>query len=130
ILIVIIGTGVYEVKRHVNLPFPLWRRTIEAFGESFDYPVSQQRAIGDKSRILFDNLKGNIRVNGGDAAEIKITGRRTIRAYNKSDADRASEQSPLEVITQGDRLIVRSNLERVSAERQVSLELEVTVPRG
>src|SRR5439155_3010221 len=76
---------------------PALAGAIEAFGESFDYPVSQQRAIGDKSRILFDNLKGNIRVNGGDVAEIRITGRRTIRAYNKADADHANEQSSLEV---------------------------------
>ena len=63
-------------------------------------------------------------------AEIKITGRRTIRAYNKADADHANEQSSLEVVTQGDRVFVRTNLERVSAERQVSMDLEVTVPRA
>ena len=130
ILIVIVGTGVFEVKRHINIPFPIWRHTIEAFGESFDYPVTQQKAIGDKSRILFDNLKGNIRVNGGDVPEIKITGRRTIRAYNKADADHANEQSSLEVVTQGDRVFVRTNIERVPAERQVSMDLEMTVPRG
>jgi hypothetical protein len=100
------------------------------FGESFDYPISRQQAIGSKSRILFDNVKGNIRVNGGDVSEIKISGRQTIRAYNKADADKASTQSSLEVTTQGDRVFVRANQEGVPAERQVSMDLEVTVPRG
>src|SRR2546427_136666 len=103
---------------------------MEVFGESFDYPVSQQKAIGAKSRILFDNVRGNIRVNGGEAAEIRITGRQTIRAYNKADADKASAQTLLEVVSQGDRVFVRANQERVPPERQVSMDLEVTVPRG
>ncbi|HTM50667.1 MAG TPA: DUF4097 family beta strand repeat-containing protein [Bryobacteraceae bacterium] len=130
ILVVIVGTGIYEVKRHVTMPFHIGRRTIEMFGEAFDYPISQQKAIGDKSRILFDNVRGNIRVTGGDAAEIKITGRQTIRAYSKADADRASAQSSLQVVTQGDRVFVRANQEGIPAERQMSMDLEVMVPRG
>jgi hypothetical protein len=130
ILLVIIGTGMYEFRRHVNFPFRLGRHTMEIFGETFDYSLSQQRVIGPKSRILFDNVRGNIRVNGGDTAEIRISGRKTIRAYNKADADKIHAQSPLEVITQGDRVIVRANQEKVAADRQVSMDLEVTVPRG
>jgi hypothetical protein len=130
VLVVVIGTGIYEVRRHVNFPFRIGRGTMEWFGESFDYPVSQQKAIGEKSRILFDNLKGNIRVTGGDALEIKITGRKTIRAFTKTEADKANGQGPLEVVVQGDRVFVRSNQERVPAERQMSTDLEVTVPRG
>jgi hypothetical protein len=130
ILVVMIGTGIYEAKRHINVPINFGRRTMEMFGESFDYPVSQQKPIGEKSRILFDNLKGNIRVSGGDVAEIRITGRRTIRAYNKDEADKTNEQSALEVATQGDRVFVRSNQERIPTDRQMSVDLEVTVPRG
>jgi hypothetical protein len=34
------------------------------------------------------------------------------------------------VVAQGNRVFVRSNLDRVPAERQVSMDLEVTVPRA
>jgi hypothetical protein len=129
ILVIIFGTAIYEIRR-VNFPFHFGRRTIEVFGESFDFPVSVQKPVGDKPRILFDNLKGNIRVNGGDASEIRITGRKTVRAYTRSDADKANAQSQLDVVVQGDRVFVKTNQERVPADRQISMDLEVTVPRG
>src|SRR5206468_6120949 len=133
ILIVIIGSGMYEGRRHfgAGMRFPPFRRpALDVFGESFDYPISQQKAIGEKSRILFDGVRGNIRVTGADAAEIRLTGRKTIRAYNKADADRVNEQSPLEISTDGDRVIVRSNQDRISEDRRATTELEVTVPRA
>src|SRR5437870_24441 len=52
ILIVIIGSGMYEGRRHfgAGMRFPPFRRpALDVFGESFDYPISQQKAIGDKS---------------------------------------------------------------------------------
>jgi hypothetical protein len=129
ILIVIIGSGMFEARRHLG-PFRMGRHTLEVFGESFDYPISQQKAIGEKSRILFDNVRGNVRVTGADVAEIQVTGRKTVRAYNKADADKVNEQSPLEIIMEGERVIVRSNQERVSEDRRATTDLEVTVPRG
>jgi hypothetical protein len=129
VLVCIVGSMIFQVHRPWG-PFRVGRRTMDIFGESFDYPASQHKAIGDKSRVLFDNVRGNIRVNGGDAAEINITGHKTIRAYNKADADKVNEQSPLEVLVEGDRVIVRTNQDRVSEDHKVSNDLEVTVPRG
>jgi hypothetical protein len=129
ILLCIVGTAVFHFRRPWG-PFRIGPRTMEIFGEAFDYPASQEKAIAENSRILFDNVRGNVRVNGGDAAEIKITGHKTIRAYNKADADAVNDQSPLEVIVQGDRVIVRTNQERVTDEHKMSTDLEVTVPRG
>ncbi len=130
VVVVIIGTLMYEAHRHITVPFHIGRKTMDIFGESFDYAIAQDKPVGEKSRILFDNLKGNIHVTGGDAAEIRITGRKTIRAYNKADADKASAQCPLEIVTEGDHVYVRTNQERVPSDRQVSTDLEVTIPRG
>jgi len=131
ILVVIIGTGMFEGRRvFAERRFPWHRGTIDMFGDSFDYPIAQQKAIGEKSRILFDNVRGNVRVSGGDLAEIKISGRKTVRAFGKTEADKIHEQSPFEIITEGDRVIVRTNQERIPDERRVTADLEVTVPRG
>lgn len=129
VFVVIVGTGMFEARNRLG-PLRLGRHTLEMFGESFDYPVSQQKAIGEKSRILFDNVRGNVRVTAGDAAEIKITGRKSVRAYNQADADKIDAQTPLEITTEGDRVIVRTNQARVSDERRVRTDLEVTLPRG
>jgi hypothetical protein len=129
ILLCIAGTVFFQIHKHAPA-MRIGRHTMELFGESFDYPVSQQKAIGEKSRIVFDNVRGNVRVSGGDVSEIRISGRKTIRAYNKGDADAANGQCPLEIIADGDRVIVRTNQERVSEDRRVTSDLDVTVPRG
>ncbi len=129
ILLCIVGTGIYEGRKHTGM-MRIGRHTMEIFGEAFDYPVNAQKAIGAKPRILFDNTLGNIRVNGGDGDELKITGHKTVHAYSRADADRANDQSPLEVVVEGDRVIVRTNQEKVREDRRVSIDMEVTVPRG
>src|SRR5580704_5793023 len=50
ILLCIAGTIFFQVHRHAPA-LRIGRRTMELFGESFDYPVSQQKAIAEKSRI-------------------------------------------------------------------------------
>jgi len=132
ILVVVIGTGMFEGRKiHFGGPFRPWGHApLDMFGESFDYPIAQQKAIGDKSRILFDNVRGNIRVGGGDVAEIKVSGRKTVRAFSRTEADKINEQSPFEIITEGDRVIVRTNQQRIPDERRVTADLEVTLPRG
>jgi len=129
ILIVVVGTGMFEARNHLG-PLRIGRHTLEMFGESFDYPVSEQKAIGEKSRILFDNVRGNVRVTPGDTAEIKITGHKTIRAYNQDDANKVNAQCPVEIVTEGERVIVRTNQAQVSEERRVRTDLEVTLPKG
>jgi len=128
ILVTVIGVGMHQARTRFG-PFGPSRRIVELFGESYDYPVSKQLAINSKSRILFDNVRGNVRVTPSDAPEIRISGHKTIRALNRGDADRANDQTPVEIIADGDRIIVRTNQERVSGERRVTTELEVTLPR-
>jgi len=119
VLLCIVGSAVFHF-RHPWGPFHIGPRTMEIFGESFDYPVSQQKEIGENSRILFDNVRGNVRVNGGDAAEIRITGHKTIRAYNKGDAGRGQRAvSARSDCGRGDRVIVRTNQEKVSEQRRL-----------
>jgi len=128
VLVCILGSGMYTATRHN------WRigpGRLEMFGEQYDYPVSQQAAAtGSARRIVFQNLRGNLRITGGDAPEIRITGRKTVRAFRKADADQADQSTPVEIRTEGDQIIVRGNQERVSGDRRVSADLEVAVPRG
>lgn len=132
ILICLIGSGMYMANRHMRTLSigPFGHRGVEIFGEQFDYPVSGQQAIPGVQRILFENLRGNIRVAGGDVPEIRITGRKTIRAFSRAEADQADKLTPLVIVLQGSLATVRTNQERVTDERRMSADLEVTVPRG
>ena len=126
VLVCLIGSAMYTANRHG------WRfgpGRLEIFGEQFDYPVNQQAAAGNARRIVFQNLRGNLRITGGDVPEIRVTGRKTVRAFRKTDADQADQATPLEISTEGDLIIVQGNHGRVSGDRRVTADLEVTIPR-
>ncbi len=130
VLICVIGSIAATASRH--LPnIRIGPRSVELFGESYDYPVEARKVVAPKSRISFQNLRGNIRITGADVKEIKLSGHKTIRAYDKDSAERTHKDTPLEVEVAGDRVTVRTNQEKVSSgdSRHISADLEVTVPR-
>jgi hypothetical protein len=132
VLIAIVGSGLYLTHRVVSR-WPQGRitmRGIEIFGDSYDFPLAAQRAAGKTPRVVIENLRGNARVVGADTEEVRVSGRKTIRAFQQGDANTANQQSPLEILAQGDRIVVRTNQERASGDQRISADLEITVPRG
>jgi DUF4097 and DUF4098 domain-containing protein YvlB len=127
IFICLIGSGLYQAHRH-GVHFNA--RSLEVFGEQFDYQVSEQKVLGGAKRIVIENSRGNLRITGGDVQDIRIGGRKTIRAYNKGDADRANQETPIEFLNQGDQIVVRTNQERIAGNQRISEDLEITAPRG
>lgn len=103
---------------------------MEVFGESFDYPLEATKPAGHATRLVIENLRGNARIIGSDTGEVKISGRKTIRAFNKADADSADRESPLEFTVQGDQIVVRTSQERVQGDRRMSADLEISLPRS
>lgn len=132
VFICLAGSGMFVASRHFRTISigPFGHRSVEIFGEQFDYPVTGQKPAPALKRIIVENLRGNVRLAGGDAQEIRVTGRATVRAFSRSDADRANRQAPLEILIQGDVGTIRTNQERVTDERRISHDLEVTVPRN
>lgn len=133
VLICLIGSGLFLANRYRP-----WHRLgvisskrVEMFGRTYDFTVAeQQKAVGKAPRILIENLYGNARVTGADGELLKVSGRKTVRALEPVDAERAHAQSPLEVSVQGEQVVVRTNQDRVTGEQQVTEDLEVTAPRG
>jgi hypothetical protein len=127
VLICIAGGILWEGHQH-GMRF--YGGSVEMFGEQFDYPVSAQGSAAGMTRITFENPRGNIRVTGADTTEVTIAGHKTIRAWTRNDADRSNDSTPVEVVPQGDRLLIRTNQDRVPDAQRISDDLEVTVPRG
>ena len=61
---------------------------------------------------------------------MKASGQETVRSFQQADADNANKQTPLELIQQGDQIIVRTNQDKVSDRVQPNAELEISVPDG
>jgi DUF4097 and DUF4098 domain-containing protein YvlB len=121
------GWGLYE-GRHIGIRFP--SHSLEFFSEEHDFPVAAQAQAAGIKRIVFDNPRGHIKLTGAGAEEVRVTGRKMIRAYSRSDADNTNRRTPLELVREGDRLLVRVNHEQVPSKQRLSNDLEATVPRG
>ena len=127
IMICIVGSGIWTAREH-GVRF--MAGGLDFWGQQYDYPVSATASASGMKRIVFENSHGNFKVTGGDSKEITVTGHKLIRAYNREDADRTNGNTPVEIVPQGDRLVVRTNQDRVPNNQRISCDIEVTVPRG
>lgn len=130
ILLCIIGSGMYAADRHGVRLAPFGTTGLEMFGEEFDYHHTQIKPVKGAVHVVFENLRGNVRINGGDDAEIKVDEHKMIRAYNKGDADQADQRTPLEIVADGNQIVVRTNEDKVSHVQRLSCDLEVSMPRN
>ncbi|HTT64719.1 MAG TPA: DUF4097 family beta strand repeat-containing protein [Bryobacteraceae bacterium] len=119
-----IGWGAFEAHSHGVHFRPAW----EAFGEHYDYNVGDQKPAANVARVVFENNRGNLKITGADTTDVKVTGRKSVQAMNQSEADRGNDATPLEIVTQGDTMTVRTNQDRNPTSGRVSEDLEITVP--
>ena len=127
VLICIVGSGVWQARQH-GVRFAA--NGLDLWGQSYDYPISARASGAGMKRIVFENPRGNIKVTGGDSQDVEITGRKTIRAYSREDADRTNGETPVELVPQGDHLLVRTNQDRSRDNQRISDDLEVVIPRS
>lgn len=127
VLICIIGWGIWEGYRHGIT----WTASgIDMFGDAHDYPVSAKASAQGMKRIVFDSPMGNIKVTGADTQDVEVNGHKSIRAFGRGDADHTNGNTPVEILPEGDHLVVRTNQERAPDNQRISDDLEVTVPRS
>ncbi len=130
ILLCVIGTGMFAAERHGLHFAPFGNTSLEMFGEEYDYHHTNVKQVTGAVHVVFENLRGNVRISGADEPEIKVDEHKMIRAFNKGDADQADGQTPIEIVADGDRWVVRSNQDKVSHARRISCDLEVSVPHN
>ncbi|HTX36128.1 MAG TPA: hypothetical protein VME43_13955 [Bryobacteraceae bacterium] len=127
VLICIAGSGLWTAHEH-GVHFTAG--SLDVFGQEFDYPLSAQAPAAGMTRVAFDNPRGNIKVTGGDTEDVIVNGHKGIRAWSRTDADRSNGITPIEIVPQGDRLLIRSNQDHIPNNQSISDDLEVTIPRN
>ena len=127
ILICVAGSGIWQAHEHGIRFSP---RGLDWWGQQYDYSISTSSPAAGMKRIVFENPRGNIKVTGSDTADVTVSGHKLIRAYSKQDADRTNDSATVEIVPQGDRLMVRTNMDRVPNSQRMSADIEVTVPHG
>jgi len=116
---------------HGNLHFgPFTNGGINVLGTDYTYDVSATGASQGVSRVVLDNLRGNLSLKGQDGGDVQVSGKKSVRAFSKTDADKANDESPIKVERQGDLLIIHSDEPRGSRMLSVSADLDITIPKG
>jgi DUF4097 and DUF4098 domain-containing protein YvlB len=131
IFVTVFFMSVWSVKRWTHeLPGRIRIGGVEVFGEAFDYPQPEMAVpASPQGRIVVENARGNTRITGVEGAEVKVSGRKTVRALDRSAADRANDAAKLKVLRNGD--VVRVAHEQDSLEgARISMDLEIAAPRG
>jgi DUF4097 and DUF4098 domain-containing protein YvlB len=104
---------------------------LEVFGDAFDYPLNAgQAGVGKTPHVVIESFRGDARVTVSDGQDIKITGRKTVRALSQGDADKSNQNTPLEIVTDGNQVIIRTNQDRANSNTRVSDDLDITLPKG
>lgn len=133
-LICIVGGTMYTA-RHYATWFPTgraWHDVVVGMGDNYDYTLTPvEKPCAKNCKVLIENFRGSAKVTGSkEATTVSASGHETVRSFQQSEADSANKDTPLELIQQGDQIIVRTNQDRVRERTRVTGELEITVPMG
>ena len=102
----------------------------EIMGDHFDFPVSAESPTDKVTRVIVENLRGTARIVGTDEARLKVTGRKSIRAFDRSTAERADKETGLELERRGDVLYLRTSQQKWSGDERISAEIDITLPKS
>ena len=133
VFLCLIGPAMFTANKYRDRwPIGLHLGGLEMLGESFDYPQPEAvlNAAGKAPRVLVENLRGNARIVGAGDEIVKAGGRLSVRSFQQAEADKVNQDCKLEIVRQGDLIVIRTNQDRAPSSTKVSSELEITVPRG
>ena len=107
---------------------------VTILGSDYDYPVAvsglPQAVPAGVTRIVLDNLHGNVSLKGDDSNAVKIDGQKQVRAFSRSNADEADRSSQLEVQQKGDALVVSMPAPNLRERMTISADLDISIPKG
>jgi len=104
--------------------------TVGILGSAFDYDVSANSSTDGVTRVVLDDINGNLTVHGDEGGDVKVTGHKTVRAFGHSDADRANKETSVHLERQGDSLVLRADEPTHSGMLSISTDLDIVVPKG
>lgn len=128
--ILILGLVISTLGRNHSFRFGTFAPGVSVFGSDYDYDVNATASPRGVTRVVLDNLPGNISLKGEDPGDIKVTGRKTVRAFNRNDADRADQQTRIRIDRDGDSLLIRAADSIGPRLIQITADLDIAVPRG
>jgi hypothetical protein len=134
IVLLVIGCvafwGMSKASHHRWRGGPMHFNSVRMFGDSFDFDVKQTLPVtGEDVRVVIEGLRGNVSVTGDDSTEVTISGHKTINTFNQSKADLANRNTHVEIVREGNDIVVRSAGSAERDEFSVSYDVDIKVPK-
>jgi hypothetical protein len=129
ILLCLAGLAADAVRHH----WPALRIRVEGvewLGKPYDFPLEAAQPAGTCRRLVVENPRGGVRVVGAPGSEVKVEGRMTVRALDRAAAEQLRSRMPLQVLAQGDDVVVRVSPPPAEPMAWASSDLAITVPAG
>jgi len=96
--------------------------------ETFGYDLeATPKPISPDSHVTIHNERGNISVRSSDTAEIRVSGKKNVKAWSDSDAQRVANPISVEIVQSGDGYEIHPT-GLPSRDSRISVDLEVSVP--
>jgi len=91
----------------------------------FDLEVAPKNVPAD-ARITIHNGHGDISVRSSDEPQIRVGGKKIVKAWNQDDAKKAADKVSVEIVQNGDGYEVRP---AGPSDARVGTDLDMTVPK-
>jgi hypothetical protein len=102
---------------------------IEFNGDSHDFDLDvAPKTVPPNARISIRNGHGDVSVRPSDEGEIRVSGKKTVKAWTDNDAERIAQKAKVQIVQNGDGYeIVTPGFETASS--RVAVDLDVVVPK-
>jgi DUF4097 and DUF4098 domain-containing protein YvlB len=124
--------GMSSRARHRNwhgMPFVAFN-TAKMFGESFEFDVQRTFPVeSDDVRLVVEGLRGNVSIAGDDSSSVTVSGHKNVSTYSQSAAGQANKRTQIEIVRNGNDLIVRSTGSPEHDNTSISYDLDIRIPR-
>src|ERR1700731_361552 len=126
LLLVGIVVGVDTVKGK----FPGTHLEFGDFGRnSYDYDLEvAPKPVAPNARIVVRSTRGDITVRSSDEAEIRVSGKKNVRAWSDNEAAQLADRVSVEVVKNGDGYEIRPSGSNTGDSR-LSFNVEIVVPK-
>ena len=126
LLLVGIVVGVDAVKGK----FPGTHLEFGDFGRnSYDYDLEvAPKPVAPNARIVVRSTRGDITVRSSDEAEIRVNGKKNVRAWSDNEAAQFADRVSVEVVKNGDGYEIRPSGSNTGDSR-LSFNMEIVVPK-
>src|SRR5215469_851349 len=110
-----------------KIPIGEWTGAVR--GDTFDFDLNvEPKPVPSDSRITIRNPRGNISVRPADESQIRVDGRKNVRAWNETDAEHIASAVSVEIAKNGDAYEVRP-VNAGGGDSPASLNLDIAIPK-